>query len=233
MRVLLIRRFGILFLALALAGLTACASKTEPPASAAGGGAPESVRADDLAARVAGLENTCSQLKRTQEVNSAAIVRLTQAVRDLENRLQAASGKPTGVRSAAPPAESQAHASPEQQYNKARNLLLEGSPDQALDLFNTFLAANPDHKLAENAMYWAGECHYTTHRYKDAVQVFQALVQHYPRGVKVPDALLKTAYCYLSLNDDNRAHHYLKQVVTRYPFSTAAEKAQEKLNAFN
>jgi len=48
----------------------------------------------------------------------------------------------------------------------------------------------------------------------------------------VPDALLKTAYAYLSLDDADRAHHYLKKVVKQYPFTPAGEKAEQKLKAF-
>ncbi len=61
--------------------------------------------------------------------------------------------------------------------------------------------------------------------------MFRALIQTYPKAEKVPDAMLKTGYAYLSLDDYNRASHYLKQVIKKYPFSSAAEKAQAKLKS--
>ncbi|MCP4718853.1 MAG: tetratricopeptide repeat protein, partial [Desulfobacteraceae bacterium] len=91
---------------------------------------------------------------------------------------------------------------------------------------------HPKHNLADNAMYWLGECHYSSGQYAKAVAVFKDLVKAYPKAEKVPDAILKTGYSYLSLDDINRAHHYLKLVLTKYPFSPAAEKAQEKLKEF-
>ena len=125
-----------------------------------------------------------------------------------------------------------AYTEPSQLYQKARNLLLEGDLTNAAQLFETFIAKHPKHSLSDNAMYWLGECHYSSGQYKKAIGVFKELVKAYRKAEKVPDALLKTGYAYLSLDDVNRAHHYLKSVLTEYPFSPAAEKAQEKLKEF-
>ncbi len=122
---------------------------------------------------------------------------------------------------------------PEALYQRGRNLLLENNFTGALFAFNTFLSRYPDHDLADNAMYWEGECHYAAGSFNKAADTFKELVKRYPKGMKVPDALLKAGYSYLSLDDPNRARHFLKQVITRYPFSDAAEKAQEKLATFD
>nr|WP_319491491.1 tol-pal system protein YbgF [uncultured Desulfobacter sp.] len=115
-------------------------------------------------------------------------------------------------------------------YNKGRELLLEKrNIPMAQALFSEFIKAFPDHKLADNAMYWLGECSYTTGHYKEAAKIFKTLVQTYPKGQKVPDALLKTGYSYISIDDVTQANIYFKQVITRFPFSAAADKAQKKL----
>lgn len=121
---------------------------------------------------------------------------------------------------------------PVQLYKKARTLLLSKEYNNAADLFTTFAQAHPDHSLADNAVYWLGECRYATAQYKKAITVFRSLVKTYPKAEKVPDALLKTGYAYLSLDDFNRASHYLTQVIKKHPFSPAAEKAQNKLKEF-
>ncbi|MBF0202446.1 MAG: tetratricopeptide repeat protein, partial [Desulfamplus sp.] len=87
--------------------------------------------------------------------------------------------------------------------------------------------------LAVNALYWMGECRYSLQDYTGAVSVFKGLVEKYPRGIKVPDALLKIAYSHLSLDDTDRALHYLKNLVKQYPFSSAGEKAAERLKEIN
>nr|WP_321399440.1 tol-pal system protein YbgF [uncultured Desulfobacter sp.] len=116
-------------------------------------------------------------------------------------------------------------------YNKGRELLLEKrNIPMAQALFSEFIKTFPDHKLADNAMYWLGECSYTTGHYEEAAKIFKTLVQTYPKGQKVPDALLKTGYSYISIDDVTQANIYFKQVITRFPFSAAADKAQKKLS---
>ena len=44
------------------------------------------------------------------------------------------------------------------------------------------------------------------------------VVEEYPDGSKVPDALLKIGFAYISVGDSESAETYLKQVVARYPF---------------
>jgi len=124
------------------------------------------------------------------------------------------------------------YSDPAHLYKKARNMLLENDVDNAADLFATFAKQHPEHGLADNALYWLGECHYTQGRYEKAIDVFKELVKTYPKAEKVPDALLKTGYAYLSLDDVNRASHFFKRVIKKYPFSPAAEKAEEKLSDF-
>ncbi|WP_320040818.1 tol-pal system protein YbgF [uncultured Desulfobacter sp.] len=116
-------------------------------------------------------------------------------------------------------------------YKKGLNLLLrERNISTAQALFSDFVKKFPDHNLANNALYWLGECSYTTGDYREAAKTFKTLVQTYPKGQKVPDALLKTGYAYMSIDNVSQANHYFKQVITRYPFSPAADKAQKKLS---
>ena len=115
-------------------------------------------------------------------------------------------------------------------YKKGRTLLLERNISKARTLFSDFVKKFPDHELADNALYWLGECSYTTGDYEKAAKIFKNLVQTYPKSPKIPDALLKTGYAYMSMDDVSQANHYLKQVITRYPFSPAADKAQQKLS---
>ncbi|MCP4115930.1 MAG: tol-pal system protein YbgF [Desulfobacteraceae bacterium] len=121
---------------------------------------------------------------------------------------------------------------PTRLYKTARGLLLEENFQEAAQLFKTYVTRHPDAELADNALYWLGECSYSMGKYPNAIETFKELVDRYPKRAKVPDALLKTAYAYLSLEDSDRAHHYLKLVVKRYPFTPAGEKAEQKLKAF-
>ncbi len=121
---------------------------------------------------------------------------------------------------------------PDTLYREARELLMEQNYKKAATLFKEFSSRYPKADLADNALYWLGECHYSLNEFAKAVTVFKGLVQTYPKGGKVPDALLKTAYAYLHLEDTDRAHHYLKLVVKKYPFTPAGEIAENKLRSF-
>ncbi|MBF0210043.1 MAG: tol-pal system protein YbgF [Desulfamplus sp.] len=122
-------------------------------------------------------------------------------------------------------------ASPEAQYRKARELLLANKFDAAEKEFRAIAQNYPKHPLAVNSFYWLGECRYSVKDYNGAIKIFKELVERYPNGRKVPDALLKTAYSYLSMNDSENASEYLKTVVKKFPFSPAGEKAEKKLQS--
>ncbi len=124
------------------------------------------------------------------------------------------------------------YTTPGKLYKRARSLLLEENFKQAAILFTRFIKKYPHNELSDNSFYWLGECHYSMGDYKGAVKIFKNLVKRYPRAGKVPDALLKTAYAYLALDDTDRANYYLKKVVTKYPFTDAGDKAALKLKAF-
>lgn len=177
------------------------------------------------------LENAQQQFKTELDKKNDQIDRLTQKILILENDVRMLQkGNTTSQKPVMPLKPSR---DPEKLYQYARNLLLEQDFAKALTLFQTFIDKYPQDELADNAMYWMGECYYSMGSFEKAIDTFQELVTRYPKGIKVPDALLKTGYAYLSLKDNNRAHHFLKLVITRYPFSEAADKAQNKLDTFN
>lgn len=119
--------------------------------------------------------------------------------------------------------------SPETIYHAAIEKFRNQQYDDALDQFQQFAETYPDHDLADNALYWAGECLYSQKNFEDAIPIFKKLIRQYPEGNKKPDALLKTGYAYISLGDNVNAEMYLKNVIRNYPFSDAAEKAKDKL----
>jgi tol-pal system protein YbgF len=114
-------------------------------------------------------------------------------------------------------------------YQKAMEILRNGDYESAASLFEDFVAAFPEDDLADNALYWAGECKYTRKDFTGAIQRFMRVVEEYPTGSKVPDALLKIGFAYISLGDMDSAETYLKEVIARYPFSSAGDKAEERL----
>ena len=114
-------------------------------------------------------------------------------------------------------------------YNRALSKYKNADYQDAALMFNRFFQKYPDHELADNALYWEGECRYALKNFSKAITTFQRIIGEYQDGSKVPDAMLKTGYAYLSVGDRENARIYLKKVVKNYPFSTAGTKAEMML----
>ncbi len=126
--------------------------------------------------------------------------------------------------------ESVQYRSPEFIYNQGFSALKTKNYAKAVSMFKTIVSKYPAHNLADNAIYWTGEIHYTQNDFPEAIRTFKRLVDKYPEGGKVADALLKVGYSYYSMKDTENAVKYLKMVVLDYPFSVSGSKAEAMLN---
>jgi tol-pal system protein YbgF len=115
------------------------------------------------------------------------------------------------------------------EYRAAVELVRTGKTDEAVTALRGFLARYPRHEYADNAQYWLGEAFYATKDYQHALVEFRATIETYPRGNKVPDALLKVGYCYQALGQTDKARAVLEQVVNLYPKSEPAALAAKRL----
>jgi tol-pal system protein YbgF len=115
------------------------------------------------------------------------------------------------------------------EYRAAIELVKSGSKDEAVAALRTFLQNHARHEYADNAQYWLGEAFYAAKDYKNALTEFRATIETYPRGNKVPDALLKVGYCYSALGQTEKARAVLEQVVNLYPKTEPAALAAKRL----
>ncbi|SCY13063.1 tol-pal system protein YbgF [Desulfoluna spongiiphila] len=118
-------------------------------------------------------------------------------------------------------------------YTEAFAAMKEKNHEKALLLFREVAEKWPGDNLADNAIYWSGEIHYTEKNYSAAISAFRTLLKKYPKGSKAPDALLKTGYSFLALNDKESARKYLKRVVMEHPFTPSGAKAERALNSLD
>ena len=100
--------------------------------------------------------------------------------------------------------------------------------DEALAGLDTFLRAHPSHAYADNAMYWRGEIHYARRDYRRALAELTALVERYPRGSKIPEALLRIGLCHARMGDAARARQVFERLRTEFPRSVAARMVPEE-----
>jgi TolA-binding protein len=58
---------------------------------------------------------------------------------------------------------------------------------------------------------------------------YQKVIERYPQGNKVPAALLKQGMAFTALGDTENAKLIFKELLARYPQSTEAKAAAQKL----
>lgn len=114
-------------------------------------------------------------------------------------------------------------------YRAAVEMVKTGTKDEAVGALRSFLEKYPRHEYADNAQYWLGEAFYAHKDYQHALVEFRATIETYPRGNKVPDALLKVGYCYQALGQTEKARAVLEQVVNLYPKTEPAALASKRL----
>jgi tol-pal system protein YbgF len=114
-------------------------------------------------------------------------------------------------------------------YRKSFAALRAGKHEEAAKGFTEFLRAYPSHDLADNSQYWLGECFYDRKEYGQAVREFRRVIERYPNGNKVPDALLKVGFSYLALGSVEAGRQTLSQLQRSYPRHEAAGLAASRL----
>jgi len=189
------------------------------------------------------LENGNEALRKQQRDLYADVARRMDALEVGGRARGAATGSAAGSLGAAAPAAgtgasgaaaaaggaTRAVDSAELLYGKAFDALKAGDYPAAISGMRDFLAANPDHELADNAQYWLGEAFYVTRDYDNAILAFTTVGQRWPQSSKAPDAMLKLGYAQFELKRVSAAKQILSQVGTRYPGTEAARLAQERL----
>jgi tol-pal system protein YbgF len=115
-------------------------------------------------------------------------------------------------------------------YQQALNILREGRYDEAIVAFQSFLSRFQGSQYSGNAQYWIGEANYVSLRYPLAVEEFQKVIGSYPDSSKVPDAMLKIGYTFYELKSWDQARQTLGTLVERFPKTTAAQLADNRLH---
>ncbi|NOY63086.1 MAG: tol-pal system protein YbgF [Gammaproteobacteria bacterium] len=140
---------------------------------------------------------------------------------------------PPGGALSATPSASMANANDSEQetrdYEQAFALLKDGRYEQAIPAFRQFLTKHADGKLANNAQYWLGEANYVTRQFAVAAEEFKKVGTLYPHSAKLPGALLKLGYTYYELQDWVQTRQALEELVQRFPQSSAARLAKNRL----
>lgn len=117
-------------------------------------------------------------------------------------------------------------------YDEAKNAFDNGQIDKARQGFQKLLKDHPKSTMADNAQYWIGETYFREKWYEKAILEYQAVIENFPKGNKVPAAMLKQGMAFLELGDKSNARLILKQLEKKHPKSSEAKIASKKLSEF-
>lgn len=137
----------------------------------------------------------------------------------------------------APPASSSGQASAEPADPAKEKLYYEAAFDlvkakdfpRANQAFSAFLRRYPNSQYAANSQYWLGEVNLIEGDLQAAGQAFAKVAQNYPDHSKVPDALFKLADVEQRLGNVDKSKGILRDLIARYPGTSAAQLAQRNL----
>jgi tol-pal system protein YbgF len=115
------------------------------------------------------------------------------------------------------------------EYDEAWRVVERQDYRAAIIKLRDFLKKYPNSDLGDNAQYWLGECHYALREFDQAILEFDTVRRKYPKGDKIPAALLKQGFAFAELGDKVDARLILQELLDRYPQSEEADKAKQKL----
>ena len=189
----------------------------------------------DLQGQVESLNGTIRQLRGQNEEISHGLKDAEKREKDfyvdLDTRLrhfesQEAQAKTTEAAQAADPDDPAAE---DRAIEKAYALVKSGNNADAVKALQDFLDKYPNSVHAGYALYWLGNAELGMKDYKSALVAYRELLKSHPRSDKAPDAMLNIAICQHSLKAVTQARETLKQLISKYPDSTAAASAKKLL----
>ena len=111
----------------------------------------------------------------------------------------------------------------------AYNDYLKGNFDLAVEGFRMYKDQFSDSPLADNALYWIGECFYSQRKFEDAINMFNDLILAYPQGDKIAAAYLKKGMSFAESGKKEEAIAAYKLLITKFPVEEETRIAQQKI----
>lgn len=115
------------------------------------------------------------------------------------------------------------------QYEAALNLLKEGRYKDALTAFDQFIRQHPQSTFLPGAHFWAGNAALQAKEVAAASTYFNTVLKTWPQDAAAPDAMLGLANSQQALGDAKTSQETLKKLVERFPDSSAAQAARQRL----
>ncbi len=186
----------------------------------------------DMRLDINSLSAQIAQLQDKLEDTNYRLAQVSQQIAATNQDLKASRSVP-----AAPgtPGEATAGATtaadPETLYQTSYSDYLRGNYDLAMLGFKQYLEAFPETDLADNAIYWIGECFYRQQKYVEAISEYDRVLKQYPRSDKTASALLKKGFALLEQGQRKDGIAQLQNVAKGFPASDEANLAKQRLQS--
>jgi tol-pal system protein YbgF len=122
---------------------------------------------------------------------------------------------------------------PESMYRTAYYDVIKGNYDMAIKGMQEYLKSYPQTSLADNALYWIGECHLTQKDYANAQTSFEQLLKDYPQSENIAASKLKLGLCLYNQKSKTKAKQYFQDVAKNYPGTEEANQAADMLKRYD
>jgi tol-pal system protein YbgF len=189
-------------------------------------------RVVDLAQAIESLKQEVAKLRGQIEVLANQTETLERRQKDLyvdlDNRLRKIEQSQTQLQDKLSQGDRNA-AAEKQAYETALNQFKLGNYQLAITSFQNFMTNFTGSELLPSAQYWIGNAYYAMRDYKSAIAAQQKVVKLWPDNSKAPDALLNIASSQAELGESAAARESLRALVRKYPSSSAAEQAKQRL----
>jgi tol-pal system protein YbgF len=179
-----------------------------------------SAQVDQISGQIQALNDTMDELK----------VRLAKLSKQFEDMQAAQQSLAAQQAQAQQQAQAMAQAPPpDVLYNNALRDYNGGKNDLATQEFSDYIKFYPSTDLAGNAYFYLAEIQFKARDYQSAVTNYDLVLQNFPSGNKAAAAQLKKGFALLELGKEDEGTQELKRVIQRYPRTTEAAQARERL----
>lgn len=185
----------------------------------------------DMQADLGTLATRIEQLEDKLEETNFRLAQLSQQIAATNQDLQAvrSAAEEARRRSSTPAAAVVNPADPQALYDTAYNDYLQGNFDLAILSFHQFAETYRSTDLADNAIYWIGECYYRQGKFEKAIEQYDEVLTRFEGSDRTASTLLKKGYAYLELGQKAPGVVHLQNVIRDYEGTDEAHLASQRL----
>jgi len=113
---------------------------------------------------------------------------------------------------------------PKEQFNAALQAFQNGQYRQAEEGFKAFLAANADHRLTPDAIFYIGETYFQRSRAREAAEQYLKVTTSFARSSRAPESMVRLGQALAALGNNEQACATFAELGKRYPNATQSVK---------